>query len=121
MRVSAGNVQNEEWPETAVAVRLSPNGRRYLGHMADVGSARSGFVRWMIGKPRIWVGAAWFCIGLAWILLAAFDGPTSPRILAAALALALGVFQGAIALHDRKHGRGFYQTPGAADDVSEHD
>jgi hypothetical protein len=75
----------------------------------------------MIGEPRIWVGAAWRCVGLAWIHLAAVEEPTSPRILAGALSLALGIFQSAIALHDRQHGRGFYQTPGAADDVSEHD
>ena len=76
----------------------------------------------MIGEPRIWVGAAWCRIGLAEILSAAFDGLTSLRILAGALAL--GIFQGTIAVHDRKHGRGFYQTPAAAraaDDVNEHE
>lgn len=92
--------------------------------MADVGSARSGFMRWMVGRPRIWVGAVWCCIGLAWILIAAFQGPTVTRILLGALWLALGIFQGAIALHDRKHGRGYYQMPAparAADDISRHE
>lgn len=92
--------------------------------MADVSSARSGFRRWMVGRPRIGAGVVWCCIGLAWILLAVFEGPTVTRILLGALWLALGVFQGAFALHDRKHGRGFYQTPAptcAVDDMSEND
>ncbi|WP_166785668.1 MULTISPECIES: hypothetical protein [Cryobacterium] len=90
--------------------------------MAEVGSARSGFVRLMIGKPRIWVAAAWCCIGLAWILVVAFHGPTMTRILLGALWIMLGIFPGSIALHERKNGRGFYQLPAqarAADDVSE--
>jgi uncharacterized membrane protein HdeD (DUF308 family) len=78
----------------------------------------------MVGRPRIWGGVVWCCVGLAWLLLAAFEEPTVTRVLLGALWLALGVFQGAIALHDRKHGRGFYQTPAvtcAADDMSEND
>jgi uncharacterized membrane protein HdeD (DUF308 family) len=78
----------------------------------------------MIGKPRISAGVAWCCFGLAWFLLAAFDGHTVMQFLLGTAWLALGVFHGVVALHDRKHGRGFYQTAnpaGAPDEGSERD
>jgi hypothetical protein len=84
--------------------------------------ARSGFARWMIGKPRVSAGAAWCFFGLAWFLVAAIEGPTLTRFLLGAGWLALGVFYGVVALRDRKHGRGFYQTAAparATDDESD--
>lgn len=95
----------------------------YLGLMASEGTERSGFALMMLGKPRIWVGVLWCCLGLAWLLLALFDGPTVTRILLGAAWLILGLSVGSAALRDRKHGRGFYrmtQPRPVADDESQH-
>ncbi len=76
----------------------------------------------MVGKPRILASAVWCCLGLAWVLLAVLDGPTVTRFLPGAAWLAIGVFSGVVALLDRKHKRGFYQTAtpvSALDDRSE--
>ena len=77
--------------------------------MVDGDSGRSKFVRWVVGKPRIWVGVVWCCIGLIWILLAVLDGSTVVRLLIGGGWLALGTLQAVVALRDRKNGRGFYQ------------
>ncbi|MET0955395.1 MAG: hypothetical protein ABWY68_05550 [Cryobacterium sp.] len=86
--------------------------------MADIGVSRSGVLRKLVGKPRIWVGAVWCSIGLAWILLAVLSEPTPSRIVLGAIWLLLGILQGIVALLDRKNGRGFYQTA-AADETRE--
>ena len=64
----------------------------------------------MFGTPRIWRGALWCSIGLAWFLLAAFEGPTAMRIVPGATFLAVGIAYCVVALQDRTHKRGSYQT-----------
>lgn len=83
--------------------------------MADIGVSRSGVLRKLVGKPRIWVGVVWCSIGVAWILLAVLGEPTPSRIVLGAIWLLLGIVQGVVALLDRKNGRGFYQTAAAVD------
>ncbi|PXA71774.1 hypothetical protein [Cryobacterium arcticum] len=86
--------------------------------MVEIGVSSSGLVRKFVGKPRIWVGAVWCSIGLAWILLAVWGEPTPSRIVLGAIWLLLGILQVVVALLDRKNGRGFYQT-GAVDETGE--
>jgi hypothetical protein len=72
--------------------------------------ARAGFARSLFGTPRIWRGALWCAIGLAWFLLADFEGATAMRIVPGAAFLAIGITYCAVAVHDRTHKRGAYQT-----------
>jgi apolipoprotein N-acyltransferase len=65
--------------------------------------------RWLVGKPRVWVGAVWFGLGILWLLIAVIDGPTPTRLLLAAAWMALGLLNGVVAFFDRKHRRGFYE------------
>jgi uncharacterized membrane protein HdeD (DUF308 family) len=65
-------------------------------------------------EARLWVGVVWCCIGLAWPLFAAFEGPTLTRILLGAFWLALGIFHGTIALRQRRAWRRFQQTSTSA-------
>jgi uncharacterized membrane protein HdeD (DUF308 family) len=84
--------------------------------MAETGNVKPGLGRRLVGTPRIWVGVLWCCIGVAWLLLAAFgapdpfDGGNVARLVLGLLWLALGVVQAVVALTDRKHERGFYKV-----------
>jgi uncharacterized membrane protein HdeD (DUF308 family) len=80
------------------------------GDMGDEGDGRSKTVRRLVGKPRIWMGVVWCCIGLAWLLFAAFDGGAVSRIVIGLGWLLIGVVNTLIAVYDRKNQRGFYQT-----------
>jgi len=70
--------------------------------MANVSGDRSWFERWFVGEPRLWVGVVWCCIGLAWLLFAAFEGLTLTRILLGVFWLALGIFHCTVALRQRQ-------------------
>jgi len=82
--------------------------------MANDGSEQSWFVRWFVGEARLWVGVVWCCIGLAWLLFAAFEGPTLTRILLGVSWLALGLCIGTVALRQRQVWRKSLQTSSPA-------
>jgi len=82
-------------------------------------SADRSIGRWIVGRPRIWVGFGWCVIGLAWLTLALLNMPDSfgviTRYVFGAFFLGIGILYLVVALRDRRLGLGRYWRPGASD------
>jgi len=69
----------------------------------------SGAVRFIFGRPRLWVAAVWLALGAAWFVLAAIEGPTWLRLLCGTFWSVGGIVYGIVAVRDRARGLGAYR------------
>ena len=84
--------------------------------MRENHSSPSRWRRRLIGEPRVFVGAIWSAIGIAWFLLAAFDEPSTTRLVLGSLWASIGVLIVVLAVRDRKLHRGYYAPRSARKD-----
>lgn len=74
------------------------------------------WVRFAVGRPRVWNGVAWLVMGVIWLLYALFSGTSGlwPLLLAAVWSV-FGAAMLVVAVRDRGRRRGSYspQQPSA--------
>jgi predicted anti-sigma-YlaC factor YlaD len=77
------------------------------------------WVRFAVGRPRIWVGIAWCVVGLAWAILGISSISTNSGAVWAYLGLAvlfavIGIVLLLVAFRDRRRQHGSYARPVSA-------